>query len=121
MCTILRDAEGRERNSGELAPLGLARVELRGPIVVRYGLPAVPVLLVAEATLPLAARTWGDCELVIRSDRREIFRAHLNAERPTVQVSVLVEGAELELEITEGAHGPIQDRIVLHRTMLLAP
>ena len=105
----------------ELAPLGLARVELRGPIVARYSLPAFPVLLSAEASLPFSARSWGDCELIIRSDRREVFRVHLTGRAPTAQVSVLLEGGELEIEVTEGAHGPIHDHVVLHRAMLLQP
>jgi hypothetical protein len=109
------------RTLDDLAPLGLARVELRGPIVARYSLPSVPVVFSAEAGLPPSARSWGDCELVLRSDRREVFRARLNGASPSVAVSVRLDGPELEIEVTEGAHGPIQDHVILRRAMLLAP
>jgi hypothetical protein len=103
----------------ERAAFGLHRIEYRGPIIVRYALPAEARRFAAEASLPDAARAWGDCELVIRDDDREVFRARINRESPTATINVELTGSELTIEIEAGEHGPIQDRIVLNHPMLL--
>lgn len=103
----------------ELAPLGLSRVALHGPMALRYRLPATPVFLTAEARLPVTARTWSDCDLVVRDDETEVARVHLDARNPVAEVETLLQGATLQIEITEGRNGPIQDTVILHRAMLL--
>lgn len=103
----------------DLAPLGLARVLLRGPVSVRYELPSAGSYLMAEARLPPEARRWGDCELLIRDEGREVFRARLNADNPVVPIGVTIHGTQLEIEITEGANGPVYDHVVLHRAMVI--
>lgn len=103
----------------DLAPLGLARVLLRGPVSVRYELPSAESYLMAEARLPPEARRWGDCELLIRDEGREVFRARLNADNPVVPIGVTIHGTQLEIEITEGANGPVYDHVVLHRAMVI--
>ena len=102
-----------------LAPLDLSRIEFRGPLVSRYALPAGCVRLAAEAMVPVEDRSWGDCEIVIRSDDAEVFRAHLNGSTPSASINVPLTGRELTIEVTQGAHGPIQDVVVLNRAMLL--
>ena len=102
-----------------LAPLGLARVLLKGPISIRYELPSAPSYLMAEARLPPEARTWGDCELLIRDEGRVVFRARLNGDNPVVSIGVTIHGTQLEIEIAEGANGPIYDHVVLHRAMVI--
>lgn len=107
-------------------PLGLAPIEFRGPIVVRYALPPLADPgrtvrnLAAEASLPRDAFEWGDYELVIRSNDEEVFRARLNAAHPAATINVAVPGRELTIELTAGAHGPVQDRLILDRAMLLS-
>ena len=101
------------------AALGLSAIEYSGPIVARYALPAGWQRFVADAELPRDARTWGDCELVVRSDDEEIFRAHLSGATPAASINVPVKGRELTIEVAAGAHGPIQDLVRLHRPMLL--
>ncbi|MCH6551079.1 MAG: hypothetical protein IH804_03575 [Planctomycetes bacterium] len=103
----------------DLAPLGLARVLLRGPVSIRYELPSAESYLMAEARLPPEARRWGDCELLIRDEGREVFRARLNADNPVVPIGVTIHGTQLEIEITEGANGPVYDHVVLHRAMVI--
>ncbi len=103
----------------DLAPLGLARVLLKGPVSIRYDLPSAPSYLMAEARLPPEARTWGDCELLIRDEGREVFRARLNADNPVVSIGVTIHGTQLEIEIAEGANGPVYDHVVLHRAMVI--
>ncbi|MHC4415201.1 MAG: hypothetical protein ACYS0G_07955 [Planctomycetota bacterium] len=109
----------RPRVLDDLAPLGLSRVELRGPVAVRYALPAEGTYLSAEARLPVLSRSWGDCELVIRDGQGEVFSARLNAASPTASVGVTLRDEQLLIEITEGSNGPIQDHVILHRAMLL--
>jgi len=101
------------------APLNLSRIELRGPIVVRYALPAGCARFTAEAVLPAAARNWGDCELIVRLDDAVAFTARLNAETPEATISIPVTGRELTIEVAAGARGPIQDHVILTRAMLL--
>jgi hypothetical protein len=109
----------RPRVMDSSAPLDLSRIEMRGPVVVRYALPAGVVRLAAEAILPEGRRDWGDCEVVIRSDDSEMFRTRLNGATPKASINVALSGRELTIELTQGAHGPIQDTVVLTRAMLL--
>ncbi|MHC5005653.1 MAG: hypothetical protein ACYTJ0_21340, partial [Planctomycetota bacterium] len=101
------------------APLGLSRLEYRGPMVARYALPTGASRFAAEATLPVESRDWGDYELLVRDDDRVVFRAQLDRERPSASINVAVTGTELTIELTEGRHGPIQDRLHLDRAALL--
>ncbi len=72
-----------------------------------------------EVRLPVMARQWGDCELVIRDDEREVFWARLNAQSPAATIGINVGGSVLTIEIRQGSAGPIQNHVVLHRGMLL--
>jgi hypothetical protein len=101
------------------AALGLSTMELSGPVIARYALPAGCQRFVAEAELPQDMRTWGDCELIVRSDDEEIFRAKLNANSPRASINAAIRGRELTIELAAGDHGPIQDLVRLHRAMLL--
>ena len=109
----------RPRVLGERAPLALPRVEFRGPLTVRYPLPERPAYFSGEARLPVMARPWGDCELVIRDDEREVFWARLSAQSPVATIGINVGGSVLTIEIRQGSAGPIQNHVVLHRAMLL--
>jgi hypothetical protein len=105
------------------APLGLSSVEFSGPITVRYALPAGCERFIAEAELPREDRAWGDCDLIVRSDDTEVFRTRVNRASPMARINAMLPakagGRELTIEITEGARGPIQDRVRLHRPLLL--
>jgi hypothetical protein len=101
------------------APLNLSDIDIRGPLVVRYALPAGCQRFTADAELPRSSLQWGDLELVIRSDDEQVFRGRLNAMTREVTINVPTPGRELTFELLPGAHGPIQDRLVLHRPMLL--
>jgi len=109
----------RPRTVGEDAPLGPAEIEYRGPLVVRYGLPAGCRRFAAEAILPRSARAWGNFELIVRIGDEEVYRRRLNAEHPTDTINVPIAGRELIIELTQGANGPIQDRLILRRALLL--
>jgi len=107
------------RRLDERAPLGLGRIAFDGPIIVRYALPPGCRRFAAEAILPESARLWGDFELVVRDDDREVYRSRISADQPTAAINVALTGTELTIELTQGRHGPIQDRLVLKRAMLL--
>lgn len=100
-------------------PLGLGRLEYRGPLLVRYILPRGAARFAAEASLADSARDWGDLVLVIRDDDEEIYRRHLSGENPADSINVAIKGSELTIELLPGAYGPVQDRLVLERAMLL--
>jgi hypothetical protein len=101
------------------APLNLSRLEFRGPLIVRYALPPNCQRFTAEASLPPDARAWGDFELVIKSDDTEIFRTRLNSENAAASINAPVTGRELTIELLAAARGPIQDRLILQRAMIL--
>ncbi|MCH8822107.1 MAG: hypothetical protein IH984_01240 [Planctomycetes bacterium] len=104
------------------SPLGLARVELHGPLSVSYALPdseSRQLQFVAHAQLPPTSGQWADFELVLRDDDKEVFRTRLNYSQPSASINVTLTGSVLSIQITEGEYGPIQDRVVLHRAMLL--
>jgi hypothetical protein len=114
--------------SNPQAPLGLSAIEYSGPLVARYILPPGAQRLIAEAELPPNSRRYGDFELVIRSNDSELFRVRLNAAHPVASINVALggpvsasseSGRELTIELMEGGGGPIQDRLILHRPMLL--
>lgn len=97
----------------------LSSLEFRGPLSVRYALPAKRCRFAATAELPTDARTWGDCELILECNGREVFRAHLSAANPTAAINVMLDGGEMTLRLLQAKHGSIQDRVVLHRAMFL--
>jgi hypothetical protein len=103
----------------EEAALNLSRIEYRGPLIARYALPPGYQRFVAEAELPRESRDWGDFEIIVRSDDQEVFRTRVNAANPSVSINAPIIGRELTLELAEGAHGPIQDHLILTRAMLL--
>ena len=95
------------------------QLRYRGPLAAHYVLPRGATYFGAEARLPEPARAWGDCELSIRDNDREVFTATLNAETPTALIGVRLTGSTLTVEVAEGSGGPIQDRVVLVRAMVL--
>ncbi len=107
----------------EAPPLGLSRVELRGPLSARYALSAVAgeLQFIAEAKRPVTASAWSDFELVLSDDQGEVFRTRLNDAHPTASIDVRLHGPVLTIQITEGDYGPIQDHVILYRAMLLRP
>ena len=103
----------------ERSPLGLGRIEYRGPLLVRYALPPGTRRFAAEATVPPDARRWADFELVVRDDDHEVYRVHLDALAPEASVNVALAGSELTIELIQAGNGPIQDWLILDRAMLL--
>jgi hypothetical protein len=108
------------------APLGLSSIEYRGPLVVRYSLPAGAQRFLAEAQLPRSSMKWGDFELIIRMNDQAVFSRRINAANPVASINIATAGStgagggvEMTIEITQGANGPIQDQVILTRAMVL--
>ncbi len=107
----------------EAPPLGLSRIEVRGPLSAQYALIAAAgeLRFIAEAKRPVTASAWSDFELVLSDDQGEVFRSRLNDAHPMVSIDVRLRGSVLTIQIAQGEYGPIQDHVILHRAMLLRP
>lgn len=90
-----------------------------GPMSVTWTLPAGCERFAGTASLVYGSAPWGDCELVIEVDGREIFRARLNEEVASTPFNVDVDGSELKVTVDPGVYGPIHDRVILQRPTLL--
>lgn len=101
------------------ALLDLSPVEFRGPIAAHYLLPTGVRRFAAEAELPREARAWGDFDLIVRVDGAIVFRRRFDADQPRAEINLPVNGSELTIELTDGPHGAIQNRLVLRDAMLL--
>lgn len=106
------------------APLFAADIELPGPMTVEYDLPAGVTRLTGTAELPASSRVWGDCELVIGLAGGEPrWRGHLNGKTPRLDFDISlaqpVQGSKLRVTVDPGPSGPVQDRVLLRRPMLL--
>jgi hypothetical protein len=117
------------------APLGTPHIELDGPVRVRWELPAAASRFGAIARLggvlddPMKpAGRWADAEVrvaVVRNGAEtELLRVPLTRSAPSAPLASPLpglgeHGRELVIEVLEARHGPIQDRVLLDRPMLL--
>lgn len=99
-----------------------ADITLPGPMTVRVPIPKGATRVGGEALLPANSRVWGDCEVLIGRVGETPTRIHLNGETPEAGFSVELTGAEggqLEITIDPGPSGPVQDRVILRRAMVM--
>ncbi len=110
------------------ALLGAPSMTFPGPMSVTWSLPDDAARFATSASLPPAMRLWGDCELVVSittsEGDAELFRARLHDDEPVAIVNVVLPGRaeqrrELTITVEPGAYGPIQDRVVFERPLLL--
>ncbi|MCL4742594.1 MAG: hypothetical protein KJZ54_10370 [Phycisphaerales bacterium] len=111
------------------APLGAGDLVFPGPIDAEWPLPRGASRLAATIELPPASWVWGDCEVVITvvapgMPARELTRVRVNGERPAARLDARLPGPDradrtLRIAIDPGEFGPIQDRPVLRRALLL--
>jgi len=111
------------------AALGAADVELPGPMRARWSLPLGASRFGADVELPSDCRVWGDCELIVSLVRPgqegvELARVRLDAASPEARMNVELPRpgagpAMLELRVEPGASGPVQDRVVVHRGLVV--
>jgi hypothetical protein len=112
-------------------PLGAGTIEFTRPAAAAWSLPKGASRLAFTADLPPDCWSWGDCELVVTlapaaassaTAPREIFRRRMNADAASIDVNLPIDApanATLTIRIDEGLFGPIQDRVVLRRGLLL--
>lgn len=131
-----RWAKPPQSGSAWSSPLGLPDLALDGPVSVAYRLPpgasSFSTIAVLGATLshPEASPgPWANAMLriTVRSAQREIRVAeeHLRIGASRVPIACQLPDAGipdrvLVIEVLEGAHGPIQDRVLLRRPFLLS-
>ncbi len=102
------------------AALGARDILLPGPMRVTWTLPERTRRIALTASLPIESRAWGDFELIVFLDDHEVARQTINAVNPSVDLAFDARGERsLTIEIEEGAFGPIQDRIVISRGLVL--
>ncbi len=119
---------GRRRTEPPLrgnpaADLADADIVLPGPMRVEWAVPEGTRRFVATAELDPSCLTWGDAELVVSTGAgRELFRARLNADTPAARADVAMDPSApgpLVITLEPGEFGPIQDRVILRRPLLL--
>jgi hypothetical protein len=106
------------------APLGAVDIEIPGPMTVEWTLPHGASRLGTTVEMPPSARVWGDCELIVESlagpKTTQIAKVHLCGESPTADLSLAITGAsKLRMTIDPGPTGPVEDRVVLRRPVVL--
>lgn len=111
------------------APLNAANIEVPGPMTVEWALPAGAARLAGTAKLARSTERWGDCVVVVEdlvpgAAPRRVFSQRLSADAPEAKFDVAIApgaGPEhrLRLIVESGENGPILDRVVLVRPILL--
>lgn len=98
-------------------------IELPGPMAVTWALPKGATRVGFQAELPPGQWSWGDCDLVVLAGEREIARATLSPRQASASVNAAIppSGAAgtLTIRLESGRHGPIQDRVVISRALVV--
>lgn len=112
------------------APLAAADILLPGPMTVSWAIPAGVSSVIGYAQMDDRSFAWGDCMVVVSvapaaagGSERELARGRLNATSPSLTISAefgaIKPGDTLRVRTESGERGPIQDRVVLRRMLLL--
>ncbi len=108
--------------------LGDARIVLPGPMSVRWSIPDDASRIAGVLSLGERPGAWADCDVVIRvidedGVASELARHRLRAAEPEAGFNLDLAwggtGRAIEFVVEEGAYGPVQDRVVLDRVLLL--
>lgn len=106
-------------------PLGLAALEIRGPVRLVYEVPKGSERLVGQLLVRERLRPWAHAPVVVKQGERELVRATLDAATPTLTLDLRLDpalsgaDAALSIEIGEGQRAAIGDVLVLDRALLL--
>ncbi|MBY0312900.1 MAG: hypothetical protein K2W85_12585 [Phycisphaerales bacterium] len=113
------------------APLGASDLLLPGPMSVEWTLPdrlSKGGTISGFAQMDDRSFAWGDCEVVVSiivpgAPARVLSRGRLNAESPTLalaaELGAAPAGSRLRVQVEPGERGPVQDRVVLRRVLLI--
>lgn len=113
------------------APLAAADILLPGPMTVSWAIPTGAASVIGYAQMDDRSFAWGDCTVVVSvapatagTAERELARGRLNATTPSLTISAdlgaIKPGETLKVRTESGERGPIQDRVVLRRVLLLS-
>lgn len=106
--------------TGSAATLDAFDVEIPGPMRVEWEIPREAIRFATTASLGDDAAPWGDCEVVVEVDGVELYRRRVHPDNPVAAVNVPLDGGRrLAVIVEPGRFGPIKDRVVLHRPLLL--
>lgn len=113
------------------APLGAADVLLPGPMNVEWTLPerlSKGATISGFAQMDDRSFAWGDCEVIVSiivpgAPARVLTRGRLNADAPTLSLAAELgsapAGSRVRVQVEPGERGPVQDRVVLRRVLLI--
>lgn len=99
--------------------LGAATIEIRGPERLIYEIPQGFSVFSALVEISPVAPAWTDCVFVIRQGAIELVRQSLSAKSPKVEIGVAIKSGPLEIEVEDSGGGPIGDKIILRRALLI--
>lgn len=114
-----------------LAPLNAADIELAGPMEIEWPLPAGSTRLGGQIELAPSSQMWGDCEVSMElvSDangdgvNKPLWKKRLRSQEPEHAFNIVLtpqQGAtrlRMRIEASEG--GPVQDRIIVRRALIV--
>jgi len=107
----------------DIDPLNAPDIMLPGAMSVTFELPEGARRFATIAELPVDAQPWGDFELLITVDGEERFRRRLHADAPREEIAIPLTptraGSRLTITIEPANYGPINDRALLRRPLLL--
>lgn len=111
------------------APLGAADIEIPGPMTVEWALPTRAMRLAGTVRLARSTKRWGDCVLVLEDVApgmpvKRLFNQRLTADAPSASFDVAISPGgradhRLRLTLESGENGPILDRVVLVRPIVV--
>lgn len=105
------------------ALLGMAEIELVGPVTSRWRLPAGARRIAVRARLREDCVVWGDCEISMVVGGGMPSTARLHGPSPealfTLDIDAVGAAGDLVVRVESGRGGAIQDRVLLDGFVLL--
>lgn len=113
------------------APLGISDIVLPGPMEVTWTLPGKAGRIAASLELDPASRVWGDCVVTVTLTSgkgaagsggagKDLLKARLNEDSPVASfLAETVGGGSIKIKVDPGERGPVQDRVIIRRPMIL--
>ncbi len=92
---------------------------LHAPVSIRFEVPPEAVRFSAKAVLAKGSRLGGDLVVRVRDGEGTLVEERLHGDRPRVRINTEVRGSPLYLDVDEGKHGPVLDRLRLRDPVLL--
>ena len=96
-------------------------IELKGPLRAEWKLQSAGLCFVSTLVIPEASRQHAEMEIRILDGDELLISFEMDASNPTMDVSVIVSGEVLALEVLDSGGGPIMDHIELHEALLFSP